>query len=60
VLAHRCREQYDGLAFIDTGTAVPGVAKFAHDFARWVNKPLRARAISSSGSRSVSWCGCVS
>jgi 3'-phosphoadenosine 5'-phosphosulfate sulfotransferase (PAPS reductase)/FAD synthetase len=41
VLAHRCREHYDGLAFIDTGTAVPGVAKFAHDFARWIDKPLR-------------------
>ncbi len=41
MLAHRCREHYDGLAFIDTGTAVPGVAEFVHDFARWVNKPLR-------------------
>jgi 3'-phosphoadenosine 5'-phosphosulfate sulfotransferase (PAPS reductase)/FAD synthetase len=41
VLAHRCREHYDGLAFIDTGTAVPGVTKFAHDFARSTDKPLR-------------------
>jgi phosphoadenosine phosphosulfate reductase len=41
VLAHRCREHYDGLAFIDTGTAVPGVAEFVRDFARWVDKPLR-------------------
>jgi 3'-phosphoadenosine 5'-phosphosulfate sulfotransferase (PAPS reductase)/FAD synthetase len=41
VLAHRCRNQYDGLAFIDTGTAVPGVIEFVHDFARWLDKPLR-------------------
>jgi 3'-phosphoadenosine 5'-phosphosulfate sulfotransferase (PAPS reductase)/FAD synthetase len=41
VLAHRCREHYDGLAFIDTGTAVPGVAEFVADFARWIDKPLR-------------------
>jgi 3'-phosphoadenosine 5'-phosphosulfate sulfotransferase (PAPS reductase)/FAD synthetase len=41
VLAHRCRDHYDGLAFIDTGTAVPGVVEFAHDFARWIDKPLR-------------------
>jgi len=36
-----CRDHYDGLAFIDTGTAVPGVAEFVHDFARWIDKPLR-------------------
>ncbi len=41
MLAHRCREHYDGLAFIDTGTAVPGVAEFVHNFAQWINKPLR-------------------
>jgi len=41
VLAHRCRRHYDALAFIDTGTAVPGVIEFVRDFARWVNKPLR-------------------
>jgi 3'-phosphoadenosine 5'-phosphosulfate sulfotransferase (PAPS reductase)/FAD synthetase len=41
VLAHRCREHYDGLAFIDTGTAVPGVAEFVADFAQWIGKPLR-------------------
>jgi 3'-phosphoadenosine 5'-phosphosulfate sulfotransferase (PAPS reductase)/FAD synthetase len=41
VLAHRCREHYDGLAFIDTGTAVPGVAEFVADFAEWIGKPLR-------------------
>jgi 3'-phosphoadenosine 5'-phosphosulfate sulfotransferase (PAPS reductase)/FAD synthetase len=41
VLAHRCREHYDGLAWIDTGTAVPGVAEFVADYARWLGKPLR-------------------
>lgn len=41
VLAHRCREHYDGLAFVDTGTAVPGVIEFVHSFARWLDKPLR-------------------
>lgn len=41
VLAHRCREHYDGLAFIDTGTAVPGVAEFVAQFAEWIGKPLR-------------------
>jgi 3'-phosphoadenosine 5'-phosphosulfate sulfotransferase (PAPS reductase)/FAD synthetase len=41
VLAHRCREHYDGLAWIDTGTAVPGVAEFVAEYAQWVGKPLR-------------------
>jgi 3'-phosphoadenosine 5'-phosphosulfate sulfotransferase (PAPS reductase)/FAD synthetase len=41
VLAHRCRRQYDGLAFIDTGTAVPGVIEFVHEFADWLDKPVR-------------------
>lgn len=41
VLAHRCREHYRGLAWIDTGTAVPGVAEFVHEYAAWVGKPLR-------------------
>ncbi len=41
VLAHRCREDYQGLAFIDTGTAVPGVVEFVREFADWVGKPLR-------------------
>jgi 3'-phosphoadenosine 5'-phosphosulfate sulfotransferase (PAPS reductase)/FAD synthetase len=41
VLAHRCREHYDGLAWIDTGTAVPGVAEFVADYAKWLGKPLR-------------------
>jgi 3'-phosphoadenosine 5'-phosphosulfate sulfotransferase (PAPS reductase)/FAD synthetase len=41
VLAHRCRAHYDGLAFIDTGTAVPGVAEFVREYAHWLDKPLR-------------------
>jgi 3'-phosphoadenosine 5'-phosphosulfate sulfotransferase (PAPS reductase)/FAD synthetase len=41
VLAHRCREHYDGLAWIDTGTAVPGVETFVRSFAEWIEKPLR-------------------
>jgi 3'-phosphoadenosine 5'-phosphosulfate sulfotransferase (PAPS reductase)/FAD synthetase len=41
VLAHRCRDHYDGLAFIDTGTAVPGVVEFVLSFAQWIGKPLR-------------------
>jgi DNA (cytosine-5)-methyltransferase 1 len=41
VLAHRCREHYDGLAWIDTGTAVPGVAEFVAEYANWLGKPLR-------------------
>lgn len=46
VLAHRCRHQYDGLAFIDTGTAADGVVEFVQEFAAWIGKPLR---IMSSG-----------
>jgi 3'-phosphoadenosine 5'-phosphosulfate sulfotransferase (PAPS reductase)/FAD synthetase len=41
VLAHRCRSHYDSLAFIDTGTAVPGVREFVTTFAAWIGKPLR-------------------
>ncbi|MHB1569542.1 MAG: DNA cytosine methyltransferase [Solirubrobacteraceae bacterium] len=41
VLAHRCRDHYDALAFIDTGTALPGVVEFAGEFAAWLGKPLR-------------------
>jgi 3'-phosphoadenosine 5'-phosphosulfate sulfotransferase (PAPS reductase)/FAD synthetase len=40
VLAHRCREHYDRLVFIDTGTAVPGVREFVESFAEWIGKPL--------------------
>jgi 3'-phosphoadenosine 5'-phosphosulfate sulfotransferase (PAPS reductase)/FAD synthetase len=41
VLAHRCREQCDGLAWIDTGTAVPGVETFVRSYAERIGKPLR-------------------
>jgi 3'-phosphoadenosine 5'-phosphosulfate sulfotransferase (PAPS reductase)/FAD synthetase len=41
VLAHRCRDQYDGLCFIDTGTALPGVVEFVEEFAASLGKPLR-------------------
>jgi len=41
VLAHRCREHYDALVWIDTGTAVPGVGEFVHEYAAWIKKPLR-------------------
>jgi 3'-phosphoadenosine 5'-phosphosulfate sulfotransferase (PAPS reductase)/FAD synthetase len=40
-VAHRCREHYDALAFIDTGTAVPGVRDFVVETASWLGKPLR-------------------
>lgn len=30
VTAHRCRNLYHELAFIDTGTALPGVREFVH------------------------------
>lgn len=40
VLAHRCRDHYEQLAFIDTGTAVPGVREFVEMFALWLGKPL--------------------
>lgn len=39
-LAHRCRDQYQALMFIDTGTAVPGVVEFVREFADWLDKPL--------------------
>jgi 3'-phosphoadenosine 5'-phosphosulfate sulfotransferase (PAPS reductase)/FAD synthetase len=41
VLAHRCREHYDALAYIDTGTAIPGVRDFVERYAAWLEKPLR-------------------
>lgn len=41
VLAHRLRDHYDTLAFIDTGTAIPGVREFVEAYARWLGKPLR-------------------
>lgn len=41
VVAHRCRDWYDELVHIDTGTAVPGVRAFVETFAGWIGKPLR-------------------
>lgn len=41
VTAHRCHDLYDELAFIDTGTALPGVREFVIDFAASLGKPLR-------------------
>jgi 3'-phosphoadenosine 5'-phosphosulfate sulfotransferase (PAPS reductase)/FAD synthetase len=40
VLAHRCREHYETLAFVDTGTALPGVREFVESFAEFLDKPL--------------------
>lgn len=40
-LALRCRDAYDALAFIDTGTALPGVIEHVREFAAWIEKPLR-------------------
>lgn len=39
-LAHRCKDAYQCLMFIDTGTAVPGVVEFVREFADWLDKPL--------------------
>lgn len=39
--AHRCREHFDDLVWLDTGTAVPGVEDFVREFADWLGKPLR-------------------
>lgn len=41
VVAHRCRDHFDELAFIDTGTAVPGVREHVAEYAEWLGKPLR-------------------
>jgi 3'-phosphoadenosine 5'-phosphosulfate sulfotransferase (PAPS reductase)/FAD synthetase len=42
VLAHRCRDFYDELVHLDTGTALPGVQDFVRSFAAdVVGKPLR-------------------
>lgn len=40
-VAHRCRDFYDTLVWVDTGTAVPGVAEFVVQAARWLGKPLK-------------------
>lgn len=41
VTAHRCRDHYDELVWLDTGTALPGVAEFVEEAAEWIGKPLR-------------------
>lgn len=41
VLAHRCRDLYDELVHLDTGTALPGVRDFVMDFGLLVGKPVR-------------------
>lgn len=41
VVAHRCRELYDELAHIDTGTALPGVRDHVERIAAELDKPLR-------------------
>lgn len=51
VLAHRCREHYDALFYIDTGTAIPttaepeivGVEDHVRSFAEWLGKPVEIR-----------------
>jgi 3'-phosphoadenosine 5'-phosphosulfate sulfotransferase (PAPS reductase)/FAD synthetase len=51
VLAHRCREHYDALLYIDTGTAIPsteapaitGVEDHVRGIAEWLGKPLIIR-----------------
>ena len=40
VVAHRCKDHYEALVHIDTGTAVPGVRDFCEEFAAWLGKPL--------------------
>lgn len=40
VLAYRCRDLYDALAFIDTGTSSPGVIEHVRHVAGRLNKPL--------------------
>lgn len=41
VVAHRCRDHYDELAHIDTGTALPGVREHVERVAAELDKPLR-------------------
>ena len=40
-VALRCREMYDELVHIDTGTAIPGVREHVERCADWLGKPLR-------------------
>lgn len=41
VLAHRMRDHYDELAFVDTGTALPGVLEFVVAYANELGKSVR-------------------
>ena len=41
VVAHRCRDHYDELVHIDTGTAIPGVLDHVEACAKDLDKPLR-------------------
>ncbi|MBS1885651.1 MAG: hypothetical protein JSU06_00515 [Actinobacteria bacterium] len=47
VLAHRCREHYDELLYIDTGTAIPGVEVQALGFRRVITYTLATEPGSS-------------
>jgi len=40
VVAHRCRDQFDTLVYIDTGVALPGAADHVRRFADKLGKPL--------------------
>lgn len=53
VLAHRCREHYQALVWIDTGTTVPGVAEFVTEYAQWLHKPLRVLSAGDAFRRMV-------
>lgn len=39
-VAHRCRDEYDTLVWIDTGTALPGVEEHVYRAAEWLGKPV--------------------
>lgn len=41
VVAHRCRDHYDELIHVDTGTAVPGVQEHVKKCAEELDKPLQ-------------------
>lgn len=41
VVAHRCRDMYDELVYLDTGTAVPGVEDHVSACAKDLGKPLQ-------------------
>lgn len=41
VVAHRCRDHYDELVYIDTTTAIPGVEDHVRRCAQDLDKPLQ-------------------